>query len=252
MSRSPSDDYRMAALDTRKQLATVNLMAAGEGTPWEDRGAIGFIVAYVKTVWLSMTSPVKLTFSMRRPETSSDVTQFVLASGFMWALGIVIVAILQYVAIGHLPEDPNRSFFPQQFWTNTAIEAAAALGGTWLALKFASIAFLKIVTPDLSQPVRSVLVYNVMGYALGPSILAVIPYVGPPIAAIWILGDWITLAQARIRAKRAGAITAAILTFLGVGVGVGAVYLIASLIGSQYVLDWRSLVVIQPPPGARH
>jgi hypothetical protein len=246
MSRSPSDN-RMAATDNRKQMATANLMASGEGTPWEDRGAVGVVQAYFKTTIQSMFSPSKLAFAMRRPETSSDVTAFAIASGIMWGLGVLIVAIIQYQTLTHLPDDPDHpvQFYPQQFWLNATIEIVATGAGVWVALKVATALFLKIVTPDLSQPVRPVLVYNVMGYSLGPSILAVIPVVGPPIAGVWILVNWIVLAQARIKARRAGAITASILTFLAISLGVGAVYLIGSLL-SAYVLNWGSLQMLVP------
>ncbi|HUB25757.1 MAG TPA: hypothetical protein VL992_10045 [Tepidisphaeraceae bacterium] len=248
MSRSPSD-RSMASLDSRKAMPTINLMAAGSGTPWEDRGAIGVVQAFFKTTFQSMLAPTKLTFSMRRPETSSDVTGFAIASGVMWGVGILIVAIMQYEAISHLPVDSTHPvlFSPQQFWMNSAIEIAAAVAGTWVALKVATILFLKIITPDLTQPVREVLAYNVMGYALGPSILAVIPYVGPPIAGLWILVNWIALAQARLKAKRAGSMTASILTFVAITLGAGAVYLIGSLL-STYVLNWGSL---QVPPAVQ-
>jgi hypothetical protein len=233
----------------RKSLG-IDLMAAGDGTPWEDRGAIGSIAAYVKTTILSITSPVRLTEIMRRPELKGDVTRYALASGLMWAIGVVTFAIVQYIQIGHLPDDPTRFFNSQQFWMNTAIEAVVALAGTWAALRFGAIVFHKIVTPDLAQTIPNVLVYNVMGYALGPSIFAVIPFVGPPIAVVWIVISWMVLGIRRLRSRKAGSITACFITFLALGIGFLAVYLIGYLL-CNYVLQWNSIVIIPPTPIVR-
>src|SRR5579871_1848708 len=70
--------------------AFIDLMRPGDGTPWEDRGSSGALVAYFKTVARSITSPGRLLDHIRRPETTDDVKGFALVSIVMWFLGILI------------------------------------------------------------------------------------------------------------------------------------------------------------------
>src|SRR5580698_4272943 len=131
MSQQDSTDpYHMAALKKKKVAAQSDLLTAGEGTPWEDRGRIGIFAAFFKTCIMSMTSPAKLMHSMRRPEVSSDVTSFSIACGLMWALTVLIHSLFIYVQLNHQAAANEIIFYPNQFWLNTAIQAVAVCAGT--------------------------------------------------------------------------------------------------------------------------
>src|SRR5688500_19911518 len=67
----PPPDIEIAAL--RKQTVEVrNPMEPGAGTPWEDRGTLGLLSAFVKTCVASLTAPSSLFSQIRRPETRSE------------------------------------------------------------------------------------------------------------------------------------------------------------------------------------
>ena len=91
------DDVQISSMNIERELIG-DLLAPGPGTPWEDRGSIGAIPAFFKTVVMSMTSPRRLLFSMRRPETASDTRAFAIICGAFWGLGWVIYDVLKFRA----------------------------------------------------------------------------------------------------------------------------------------------------------
>jgi hypothetical protein len=227
----------------RSPQMTINLMAAGDGTPWEDRGNVGVIVAFIRTAIQSMASPAKLMDSMRRPELPADATRFSIACGLMWALSVLVHAVIGYFQLGQQVAAKQITLDTHQFWINTAIQAIAAAGVTVMGLKLAANVYFKLITKDLTQPIRPVLVYNAMGYGLGPSVLAPIPYVGPPAAAIWIFINWVVVGTRRLRAKTGGAAVAAALTFAALTAAVLVGYGVGHLVASN-LLGWNSVVPI--------
>src|ERR1700683_1603225 len=227
MSREdPSDPYHMAALKKQKVVAPADVLSVGEGTPWEDRGRIGLVGAFLKTCGMSLTSPGKLMNSMRRPEVSSDVRSFVIGCGLMWAICVLIHYVYFYMKLNHAATatPPMLFFYPNQFWLNTLIQAAATCAGTWAILKIASMFYLKIIAHDLPRTPPNSLVFNAMGYAMGPSILALIPGAGAPLGAIWIFVNWITVGSSRLHATKASSAIAAVLTSVAIPLVILAVW----------------------------
>ena len=235
----PSEQYQIAALDRRTAVVAADVMAAGAGTPWEDRGALGTVAAFFKTVGMSLFQPAKLLEQMRRPETSSDVTAFAAGCGLMWAMSVVIHSAIAYSAISKDADAGKVDLSASQYWLNTGLQAAGAWVGTLLLLKIASGIYLKLVAHDMKQRTPSVLIYNAMGYGLGPSILALVPFVGPPVALVWIFVNWLVMGFKRLRVKPGAAVVTAVLTFVAVGALVGGVYLGGQFLASN-VLGWDS------------
>jgi len=88
-------DLEIAALRARQARAH-NPLEPGPGTQWEDRGSIGPVAAFLKTVGGMLTAPGALLESMRRPETASDARAFAIACGVFWGLGWVVHDVVAY------------------------------------------------------------------------------------------------------------------------------------------------------------
>jgi hypothetical protein len=233
------DDVQIPSMRVEQE-RIANLLTPGEGTPWEDRGAIGFLPAFFKTVLMSMKSPGKLLQQMRRPETAGDTRVFVLLCGLFWGISWVIHDVIAFkhsqaeaLATGKRPIEFDP-FSDGELWL-----AHFALGilGTWILLSMITRLFYKLVAAgDAKLKFPQVLCFNVYAYCLGPSILALIPfYIGPAVAFIWILGLFIYGASNRLAIKTSGAIICNLIAVIGVvGLGVG-VYFLAKLLLS-YVM----------------
>src|SRR3954467_11193228 len=85
----------MAALRAR-QARAYNPLEPGPGTPWEDRGSIGPVAAFFKTVGGMLTAPGALPESMRRPETAGDARAFAIGCGVFWGIGWLVHDVVAY------------------------------------------------------------------------------------------------------------------------------------------------------------
>jgi hypothetical protein len=172
-------DIEIAAL--KKTEMSYNVMLPGSGTPWEDRGAAGFIPAFFKTTLQSLFGFGPLVDHIRRPETSGDANTFVILCGLMWAVGVGIWDAVQYYIAVH---NPSFQVDGQQFVIESAIRAAGAIGLTIVIHKLATAIFHSLLTSDAQRQIPKVLVGNVFAYALGPSILAFVPAVAAGVVAL--------------------------------------------------------------------
>ncbi|HTW94550.1 MAG TPA: hypothetical protein VMD30_07145 [Tepidisphaeraceae bacterium] len=230
---SPSDQspYHMAKFDEKK-VAEVqrNLMAPGSGTPWEDRGAIGAVAGFIKTLFMSMFVPIRLVNRMRRPEISTDVTRFALGCGIFWGAAIVVSS---WLALGPIqsaklydekhpvpkygdPNQPRYEVDAHWYWGGAAVMAIVDVALTVATLKVAANVLEKLISHDMPQRAPSVLYFNLMGYSLGPSLLAPIPFYGWLAALLWIFLNWLLVAKSRLDAKIAATLIAVILTSIAV------------------------------------
>jgi hypothetical protein len=93
-----------------------------------------------------------------------------------------------------------------------------------LGVLFASRMFRTMVSSELKNNAPPVLLHNIFCYCLGPSILALIPVVGPPLAVLVILIAWCSAGAKRLYVSWRGAIVAGVLAMLIslAVVGVGA------------------------------
>ncbi|HEY7119097.1 MAG TPA: hypothetical protein VH475_21075 [Tepidisphaeraceae bacterium] len=207
-----------------------NPLEPGPGTPWEDRGSIGAIGAYFKTVGMSMTRPGDLLWSMRRPETASDTRAFVIICGVMWGISWVIHDVIAFVKGG-------KSFDYYEDGYRWALHFVLAAGGTWLLLNLITRLFYKLVSAgEMKSRFPAVLLYNVYAYCLGPSLLALIPfYVGPAIAIVWIFCLFIYGAIVRLYIKSSGAIVCNFIAAGGfLGLAVAAYFIVSKTLGWLY------------------
>jgi hypothetical protein len=193
MSRSGAPEgFEIAALK-QKQAEVWDPMAHGPGTPWEDRATQGTVVAFFKTAIASMTRPRQLALDLRRPETTRDARGFVIGCGIPWGISAAyhIVWALYHKA-NHpelLDKKTDLSLDVGDYsglWLS--IDLAVALVGGTIGIVLLWTLFTAIYNHLVQQEARPVkvtepLVANVAAYAFGPSLLAVLPIVGPPLAA---------------------------------------------------------------------
>jgi hypothetical protein len=218
-------DVEIAAL--KKTEISYNVMLPGSGTAWEDRGASGFVTAYFKTTLQSLFSFRRLVDQIRRPETTGDATSYAIVCGVMWALGIGIWDFIQYTRVTH---DATLQVDKQQFLIESVIRALGALVLTLGIYKLAITLFHNLLTHDSQRQIPKVLVSNVFAYALGPSILALIPVIGWALAALWIVINAIVGARTRLYLRmREALVNVIIAAFVGV-VLLAAIYFAAYLI----------------------
>jgi hypothetical protein len=217
MAKSPTPpNVAIASLDARKQ-TMFNLMAPGPGTPWEDRGSVGVIGAFFKTAFQSMFKPAQLLDSLRRPETGGDSFSFAIGCGVMWALAAIVHGYIYY---RHLLGEEERTrqstteeritVLGQPFVLWCAAAAVLAVVAVLIFQKFGSRMYYSLVSTEMTSKAPPVLAFNLFGYALGPSLLALIPFAGPPIAILWIAIVLIVGGSTRLKVSMKGAVVAAL------------------------------------------
>jgi hypothetical protein len=224
MSRvRPPENIEIAALK-KKQKAFFDPMAAGPGTPWEDRAAFGLVGAFLKTCAASFTSPGALTAKIRRPETTGDARGFVFGICGIWGVSALIhFAWFVWRDLKTTGGDLDT--------TNTAVlallaVAGASVGGFFL-FKIYNAVYARLIAQEKdAAKIPEVLLYNVNAYALGPSLLSLIPLAGPGIALLWVFIDLIAVGNKRLRLSLPAAVIDAMISLavvLGIVIGVYAV-----------------------------
>src|SRR5436189_1018304 len=115
-------NVRIAALE-KKRVEHLDPMAAGNGTPWEDRGSSGIAGAFFKTCWMSLVSPATLLRDIRRPETTSDATAFAIGCGILWGFSWLIHGALfaEYAKTKYQAEVD-----PQIYYLGSALQVVVA------------------------------------------------------------------------------------------------------------------------------
>jgi hypothetical protein len=167
-------DVDIAAM--RKQETTnYNVMLPGSGTPWEDRGRTGFIPAFLKTCFKSLFGHKALLDQIRRPETTSEATWFAVGCAAMWAVSIAIWDGLIYYRYYRGDLAPTLVVNGEQYLIETALRAAGAVVFLLIFLRVATTMFVSLLGHSTQQQIPKVLIYNVLGYSLGPSILVFVP-----------------------------------------------------------------------------
>jgi hypothetical protein len=217
----------------RKQFTQVgNLLEAGPGTPWDDRGSVGLVPAFFKTVIGMMTKPTAILDALRRPETPGDARAFALICCSFWAITWVMHDLIAY--------GRSRDVFEFSIQGYTWI-THGVLGflGAWLMLKLVTRVFYKLASAgEMRSKFPLVLASNVYSYCMAPSILALIPfYIGPGIAAAWIFFLLIRAAIGRMAIKTSGAIICNTIAFVGVVGGGTALYFVA-----RQLVRWLDIV----------
>lgn len=158
--------------------------SAAWGVPWENPARHGWAKGFVSTVKDVMFRGPAF-FSGMTPEGS-------LAPGYLFFLLLGYLTILSSLAWeqaaavllpGILPLSVNRFVLPVLL-----LLAPIALG---LMLLFVT-GFIRIIVSLLGpENADFALVYKVVSYSVAPFVLSVVPFVGPPIGALWFLGSLI-------------------------------------------------------------
>ena len=180
MSRIRTPDGIEIASLKGKKTEFFDAMAPGAGTPWEDRGTHGVVGAFIKSCMMSLTSFFKLVDSIRRPETTNDARGFLIGCCVLWGVSVFIHGVIFMYLAEH---KPNHAVDGQLYLEFSAIAAVAAGFGVYLLFRLYNIIYGKLIAQEKTvTTIPDVLLYNVNAYALGPSILAPIPFAGPVLA----------------------------------------------------------------------
>ena len=212
MSRVRTPDNIEIASLKKKQVAQFNPMTPGSGTPWEDRGTHGTVGAFFKTCIMSMLSPGKLANQIRRPETRNDATAFVIGCAICWGLSALLHGLILYP---HFRDLPHADFDSTNYIIYCVIGMLAGGGGMWGLFMVYTAMYHKLVSQEKSQSaLPTVLLYNVNAYALGPSLLALIPFAGPPLAILLIGINQVAVGIKRLHLRFAAAAIDALLSLI--------------------------------------
>jgi hypothetical protein len=183
-----------------------DLMNSGSGTPWEDRGQLGLVGAYFKTLILAFSKPAQLFGEMRRPDSTGDATSFAFICGLWWSLGTLIRTWM----VVHSGKWDDTGASP---WMNGIIIAVLAPFAAVAIARLAGIVFGKLISTELrATDAPQVLLFNLFAYCAAPSIFVVIPFIGVPIASVWIFVLMLTAAIKRLGLKVGGSIINTVLT----------------------------------------
>jgi hypothetical protein len=246
MSRvKPPDNIEIASL-RKKQRVIFDPMAPGEGTPWEDRGTHGTVGAFIKTCIMSLTAPGKLTNSIRRPETITDARAFLFGISGIWAVS----AVIHYAYfVWKESKAPGASVDQTPMIVLGLGSLAAGALGCFFLFKVYNIIYAALTANEKdSVLLPAPLIYNVNAYALGPSLLALIPFAGPPVALVWCFADLVAVGNKRFRLKMAASIIDALLGFVAVLAIAGGAYLVVDLVILNPSVVGYNAVELPPPP----
>jgi hypothetical protein len=204
----------IASLRGKTKSTAVDLMLPGPGTPWEDRGNLGMLKAFVQTCVKSITKPALLLDHIRRPDTSGEASQFAFGCAGLWALSVAIHALLYHKMF----PPPAKWELDETMFVLKAVILGLLAGAAVYALcvMFASRMYFAMVSTELKNTAPRVLLHNMFCYCLGPSLLAPIPVLGPPLALLLIFIAWIVGGAKRLYISWRGGTVAGTLTMLAV------------------------------------
>jgi hypothetical protein len=200
----------IAALRNKNKTAALDLMMPGPGTPWEDRGNLGLVKAFVQTCVRSITKPALLLDHIRRPDTTNEATQFAYGCSALWAISVAIHCELYHFMY---PPPESWQLDENMFHVKAVVFGLLAGAGVFvLCVMFANRMYFAMVSTELKNAAPRVLLQNMFCYSLGPSVLAPIPFAGPPLALMFIFIAWVVGGAKRLYISWRGAIVAAVLT----------------------------------------
>jgi hypothetical protein len=173
------------------------------------------IGAYFKTVGQSMSAPAKLLASIRRPETFNDARAFALVSGVAWGVGL---GILGFLDLRRKLDDINSyDVDSTMYYLGIGLQLVLAPFITLLMVNIVSGIVSKMVSTELKgRNAPLVLMKNIFAYTTGPSLVAVVPVVGPVIAGIWIFVTMIVAGRSRLQLGFASTLTAVLFATIAV------------------------------------
>ena len=229
----------------KKVVQQNNLMLPGVGTPWEDRGSLGVLKAFVLTAFQSIFKPGVLWDELSRPETTRDATAFAMGCGFVTGLSWVVHSLawdLFYSGRGDhngvppllIKDNPAFDINWEMWGLGAAIQLAIGLFGIIVMLRLANATYQKLIPHKMAFRIPQTLTYNVIAYSLGgPALMTLLPMYGWVLALLWFFVLLIYAGIRRLSLGAGGGIIAGILTMLVVtSAGFGA-YFAGDFIWSQ-------------------
>jgi hypothetical protein len=235
-------DVEIAAL-RKKVVQQGNLMQAGAGTPWEDRGSLGLVKAFFLTCTKSLTSPGELWDQIRRPETTGDATSFAIWCGVVAGVSWVVHSLrwdLVYSGMGPsngvpplLVRGDEQYTIDWEWWgIGSALQMACAIFGTLVMLRLANFIYQKLLPHGIASRVPPALSYNILAYALGPVILALIPAFGWVLSLLFLLILMIRAGTRRLHLGAGTGVISGILTFVVTTVLAFSIYFVGAFFWS--------------------
>jgi hypothetical protein len=234
------DHIRIAALERKKGLAMLDLMRPGPGTPWEGRGG-RFIPAFFQTCLMSIFQPARLLDSIRRPESREEGNLFAILCGCFWSVSLIVhMGILYY---GVYSDTVNYKVDQTSYWETVLVIAAILPFAIWASSIFLASIWHQILSMDMASKAPPVLARTLFAYMLGPSILALIPIAGPPLALLGIFIDWNVAGITRMYAKTHATIIATVLVFAITIVMAVGIYFVGAIARSNALGDSVTTIV---------
>jgi hypothetical protein len=114
---------------------------------------------------------------------------------------------------------------------------AAVVGLLALAVK---VFYPMVSAEDMKGKGTPTLVYNLFAYALGPSVLALVPVLGPPVAVAWIVGDMAIASIDRLRVSVKGTFVGLFITALVCLVVVAVGGYLVQYAGGMALPEWST------------
>lgn len=220
----------------------------GGGTPWEDRGSIGLIKGFVYTCTGTIRQAPTLFASIRRLETQVDANSFTLACGILWSLVILwhggfellLVQWQAHRSKGSAVELEVSAWLFMRPWIVGAVLAPLVV---YLVVRIVSRLFQGMAATELRIKSPPILVHNVFAYAMGPSLLALVPRIGPPVAVLWIGVVMVLGAMTRLRVSFKGALTACIISYLSCVLAISGIWFVVAVVWKRVAIDPVTKVV---------
>jgi hypothetical protein len=212
-----------------KKEVVYDLMRGGSGTPWENRGEFGPVGAFVRSATRALFKPGLLFDHIRGTTVTSDARSFLWVCTGCWGASVLIHCVIAYFLID--AETYNVDTYT--YVIATVIKTAVSAVWAFLMFRFLSGLYHKLVTTEIKQPVPATLTYNVVAYAMGPSIFAPIPLIGPPFAAIGIFVSMIAAGRKRLYVTWRAAVIDALIPFAAAVVLTMVLYFVGRILLRQ-------------------
>lgn len=172
----------------RPRIADAEPREPAAATPWQNWTRTGVTRAFLQTCWMGLRTPVRLFELVGRSSAAyagRHALSFVVGCGIVWGIGWNLVELTAFLHRGR--QDDVVAVNVSLFVINCALRLIVAPVALVLLVKFAANLWHSLVFADASRAVSREEAFNLFAYAMGPSILALVPLAGPPVAVAWIL-----------------------------------------------------------------
>jgi hypothetical protein len=209
MSNSTEPGAAVAYNKFVKKEVVYDLMRGGPGTPWENRGEFGALGGFVRSGVRALFKPNLLFDHIRSTTITAEANTFLWICAACWGVSVAIVKALQYVLL----DKTKFNVDAYQYGIVSVIHVAVAVGWAFLMFRLVISLYHKLVITEIKQPVPTTLTFNIAAYAMGPSVFAPIPVVGPLLALVGIFVALVAAGRKRLYITWRGAVIDALIPF---------------------------------------